>query len=801
MKTEYRRLSNRDDAPWQQFTNFDELIWSGVYAVRVTNDDGSLRLPFHLDNDDMLTLVVKDYNHDGNLQENRIIVQTLTRAERSTGDVFTYIRTRRSNKGVPFWSEWESSELLGGIDLQWDSSTHINDFVEQNTYNITGERTNSADGLPIINANPGHTISAKLIVLDSSINPNEVCVTQVLMLSNRLGNDGNVYIRTGCAASKHDLLSHDSMAWEAWGKLQKNVELLQVTSLDPFIDNGLYSGVLRTGSNVFETFILVTINNYAVATQLGVERCVSQFKYSLNIDGTFTHKTRVGCGGDTISWNGWVDLNGATTSIIVDGAVTEQKLSAGVREKLEAIDELRDMLVNSNTAIKNGEIIAGVSRDIYTESAKKDTEQILCRTSFATTSVSNTVLTLQQMGGCIIKNLVDGTFQSGWSGTYKVVDGVITSTGGLYYTTQAVEGHKYYVMLRAWSSTEVTIIFGSTRVLTTPYEWVNVSFVAPKGGNMLMCTSSVKLASALLIDLTDTFGEGNEPTVEECDKMFAAIGALSFGEHVATPTGLKSVGYNQFNSSNVIRNASIYNDTIVNEVSNSNIAVVECLPCRVGDDENNGYVIGYGEGKSWSNEGIEVHFSVINPLDGTAIANTTHLSVDTTYGTYVPKAHGYMLIVTPELEKLCVSFHWNATRSKNSYEPYKENSVSLPAISSMSKWGLASIVKDGVLYQDVIDFANKKYIKMVGKNPSGEYIKLSSSVTYNIDVPSPLECAVDDYGTEFVTGTTVPVKTTVKHKERSLVKELVRFIDRLMSGLATGDPARLADKMISQLNK
>lgn len=186
--------------------------------------------------------------------------------------------------------------------ITWDNTSNINDIKTPGLYYLKGERLNKSDNLPISNSNPGHTISARLSVLDSSISgtgaQKDKCITQILMLSNRTGQDGNAYIRTGSGVSL------DSLKWSAWGKLQANQEVGQVYSLDSYIDNGIYSGVYTNGSTFAETFVMITINNYAAAGVFGQTRCVSQYKYSLNIDGSVTYKTRVGK-GDTIVWGEW----------------------------------------------------------------------------------------------------------------------------------------------------------------------------------------------------------------------------------------------------------------------------------------------------------------------------------------------------------------------------------------------------------------------------------------------------------------------------------------------------------------
>ena len=330
MKIEYRKQIDSDTAPWLSLTNVDELQWNGVYSLRVSNDDGSHNLPFSLRDGETVTLVVKDHSHPGKLQGNRTIVQEITHVDRATGSISNYSRFCSKVNGKPTWSNWTGRDKNV---ITWSHASHIDKFTTAGIYNIAGERTNAGDGLPFANSNPGHTFHARLVVLDSSINGTEVCITQILMLSNRVGGDGNVYLRTGNAASKEELQSGNS--WDLWGTLQQNIEVGQTTSLDDYIDNGVYSGVYMVSPTQLETFVLVVINNYAVAASMGEERNISQFKYALNIDGNFSYKTRTGRGEDEMDWGSWVDLGAATTTDIQDGAITAQKLSADVRKKVE----------------------------------------------------------------------------------------------------------------------------------------------------------------------------------------------------------------------------------------------------------------------------------------------------------------------------------------------------------------------------------------------------------------------------------------------------------------------------------
>ena len=167
-------------------------------------------------------------------------------------------------------------------DIQWGGGRHMNVFIEKGDFHIHGERTDANDGLPILNAASGHTIDARLTVLDSSLTggtgaKTDACVTQILRLSNRTGGDGHVYVRTAQAASKAELTATDSTKWGTWEKLMGMFEKNAVTNiaeLDTYTTNGMYSGLfanttLQTlGGLQFtpgDTFLLITVNGYAAS--------------------------------------------------------------------------------------------------------------------------------------------------------------------------------------------------------------------------------------------------------------------------------------------------------------------------------------------------------------------------------------------------------------------------------------------------------------------------------------------------------------------------------------------------------
>lgn len=344
----YRPLASSDTALWHSARGLNEMCSVGAYIVQLRHDYTNELLPLppcgeghYID----ATLFVTESGSDDRLQRNRVIGQTLILPQCNDGKLHTFSRTNRTVASGNYWSAW--SRVLSVTDLNatpatitevsWDSSSCIDSFITAGIYNISGERLNVNDRLPIDNSNPGHTIHARLVVLDSSIRGNgqneDKCITQILTLSNRTAGDGEVYIRTGRASNKNQLAG--GYGWEPWGKLQQNINVGQVTSLNSYIENGMYSGVYVDGKGLCETFVMVVINNYAVAGSMGQVRSVSQFKYALNVDSTFSYKCRSGQGNTGINWNEWFNLNDATAATLQDGTVTSKKLSADVREKVE----------------------------------------------------------------------------------------------------------------------------------------------------------------------------------------------------------------------------------------------------------------------------------------------------------------------------------------------------------------------------------------------------------------------------------------------------------------------------------
>ena len=247
--------------------------------------------------------------------------------------------------------------------ITWNSNSNMNDLKEPGVYEIYGERTVNTDNLPIMNDGGGHSVSCKLTVVASTLQPanNEICVTQFLQLSNRIGGEGATYVRT------YNENNNGKNGWSAWQKQMGMVETVINSNnetvgqeifngtaekigqgLNGMIDNGLYSGIyidnisyagsgnlyyLSAQPTFVETFVLIVINDYAATSQLRMQRHITQLKYAVNaITGESTIKKRLGSGDETISWSDWEDATGSKTILWGESSNMNDYKTAGTYE-------------------------------------------------------------------------------------------------------------------------------------------------------------------------------------------------------------------------------------------------------------------------------------------------------------------------------------------------------------------------------------------------------------------------------------------------------------------------------------
>lgn len=411
-----------------------------------------------------------------------------------------------------------------------------------------------------------------------------------------------------------------------------------------------------------------------------------------------------------------VDTSQQHTSVLP--AATAEKAGVMTAEDKKKIDGL-----------ENGNTIVGQAREIHSRNGKNVTDSFLSRTTAGSGTIGDGVATLKSVGGNIVKNLVDGTLNSGWgkhgTANTSINNGVIIATDNTEYSgvktndVKYVDGHKYYLSAFVYNKESTVAIVTGSKTLGTDktHCWTLLSGIladniSVKDLRVTSYTANTVLYATkpLVIDLTEMFGAGNELDKDTCDKLFGTMDALPQGLTIANPTEFRSTGFNQADPNKVLVGKGIDNGAIADKVG-SNLAVVPCLPCKIGVGENNGYCI-HG---AFDGGAENVYLTPLNPLEVDGELYMHELTKDETKGIYVPQIKGYMLVEVPNATDLCVHFLWSEDKcERDTYEPYYESKVELPAIPQMSEYGLAGIKSSGTLACDEIDFVKGVYRKKIG---------------------------------------------------------------------------------------
>lgn len=252
--------------------------------------------------------------------------------------------------------------MCEGGAIRWCDAEGLEDMMSAGCFVVQLRHGGENKELPLGYCSDEHYIVATLIVTESgtddTLQKNRT-VGQTLVLPQCGGDNVAIYARSYRFIDKE-------YAWSQWSMTQQDTKVGLVTSFDGFTSNGLYSGVYSVAGSSAETFVLTVIDNNVAATVAGKVKSISQFKYSLNLDGTFSYRVRTGQGNNSISWGNWVDIGAADTTDIQDNSITAQKLSIDVREKVAAVDGVRNKAIRIDTlqVVQNAEKVSFDAKSI-----------------------------------------------------------------------------------------------------------------------------------------------------------------------------------------------------------------------------------------------------------------------------------------------------------------------------------------------------------------------------------------------------------------------------------------------------
>jgi hypothetical protein len=223
------------------------------------------------------------------------------------------------------------------ISIEWNENSKLNNYTTTGVYFISGIRKTIEDNLPINSVGDNASISAQLIVTES---PEGTTVTrsiigQTLLLSNADGNETKIYTRSAKKLIPEGEGEYTT-TWGDWTVCQGMKEVGQTETFDNYIDNGMYSG-LYTKDNIYETFVLITVSNYAVAHE---EKTVSQLKIGVGLDASISLTIRRGYGTDSLTWEGWQSIH------ILTGKYAISTMSLMSTTSTMSVDERQDEEIN-----------------------------------------------------------------------------------------------------------------------------------------------------------------------------------------------------------------------------------------------------------------------------------------------------------------------------------------------------------------------------------------------------------------------------------------------------------------------
>lgn len=225
------------------------------------------------------------------------------------------------------------------IPIEWNGDSNLNIYTTTGAYFISGIRKSLNDNLPINSVGDNASISAQLIVTES---PEGTTVTrsiigQTLLLSNADGNETKIYTRSAKKLIPEGEGEYIT-TWGDWTVCQGMKEVGQTETFDNYIDNGMYSG-LYTKDNIYETFVLITVSNYAVASEDN-SKTVSQLKIGVGLDASISLTMRRGCGSESLTWEGWQSIH------VLSGKYAVSTMSLMSTRSTMSVDERQDEEIN-----------------------------------------------------------------------------------------------------------------------------------------------------------------------------------------------------------------------------------------------------------------------------------------------------------------------------------------------------------------------------------------------------------------------------------------------------------------------
>lgn len=373
------------------------------------------------------------------------------------------------------------------------------------------------------------------------------------------------------------------------------------------------------------------------------------------------------------------------------------------------------------------EMTVGDAEQLVATQFVEDNEPYLFRPTGGSSDVGNRAYLDKIVGGTVVWNQLwnyeetgeeDGVNFTYENHFYDVVKNT-TANNGIYVLYNVKENNKYYLSFEASSSDNIELTLSLGQLLNVKlteknerYSTVITSdamFPTPRVAIYLYSSSGVtcsyRVGNIKVVDLTLLFGSGNEPTVEEFERMFPKDYYPYNAGELLSVEGLQShgtVGFNQFDKNTmVVENVYIDNVDGV-EKSNTGALATDFIPVI----PNATYFINTeqtaGEWGAW----YDADKNYISGITGYGNVDPTH-KVKT-----APSNAHYMRLTIKyngngNLDTLCINL---SDPSRNGeYEPYEKHSY--PLDSSLTLRGIPKLDASNNIYYDGDEYTSDGKVK------------------------------------------------------------------------------------------
>ena len=345
-----------------------------------------------------------------------------------------------------------------------------------------------------------------------------------------------------------------------------------------------------------------------------------------------------------------------------------------------------------------------------------------------------------------------------------------------------------YYTSNSWYYGNASISMSNYGISTTGSESVGDTITISYTSNDWMLNNT----AITLADYGITITGGSAAIDDNIQIVFVAeqIGVIQ----VANPTGLFSIGLNQFDKdgSQIFRNYTISSSGDISSATGYYVIYFKCLGGNTytiyNETASSTVRVGWSSSVPTTSSSVTLLSTSSTATSGQSLYNTSYVSY------YTPSSNGYLIVATSDIDNLCCHLTWSGYNDEV-YETYFDYTLPIPYEDengdTITDYGLCYLSST---YYDEINFDDYKWYKRTTRIAySAEnlatvqalgvpYLYDSSwiyygidTVTYNISEIS-YSYRVSDFGTEQFIGTTLNLNANVFYQQ-NLKDKLRRSVE------------------------